>query len=141
MTYLFHLYHLFCSIFLSFVFISNVLLILPILLRLFRCLMILIIKARKEMNVIGNRVEHLLAGCPLHGPTVDVPPSIAITSTLLRVTGCSRKISCLLAHRKRNGACFTNRHQPQSTLLHTQDGTIGHDVQNLGLHAAFVNNG
>ena len=93
-------------------------------------------KVTKEINVIANSVEHLLAGCPLHSPTVDVPPSIAITSILLRVTGCSRKISCLLAHRKRNGARFTNRHQPQST----QDGSYGHDVQNLGLHAALVNN-
>ena len=57
----------------------------------------------------------LLAGGPLQGPTVDVPPSIAVTSTLLRVAGCSRKISGLLAHREGNGARFTNRHKSQST--------------------------
>ena len=52
--------------------------------------------------------SNLLAGGPLQGPTVDVPPSIAVTSTLLRVAGCSRKISGLLAHREGNGARFTN---------------------------------
>ncbi len=45
----------------------------------------------------------LSADGPLQGPTVDVPPSIVVTSTLLRVAGSSRKIRCLLAHRERNG--------------------------------------
>ena len=60
-------------------------------------------------------INHLLAGGPLQGPTVDAPLSIAVTSTLLRVAGCSRKVPCLLVHRERNGACFMNRHKHQST--------------------------
>ena len=145
MTYLFHLFHLFCLVYLSFVFTSSVLLILHILHILhiffydsyFAYRFKSDIKDTREINVIGAGFQHLLAGCPLHGPTVDVPPLIAITSILLRVTGSSRKIACLLAHRKRNGARFTNRHQPQST----QYRSYGHYIQNLCLHAAFVNNG
>ena len=59
--------------------------------------------------------SNLLAGGPLHGPTVDVPPSIAVTSTLLRVAGGSSKVACLLAHGEWNCASFTNRHKRQST--------------------------
>jgi hypothetical protein len=51
----------------------------------------------------------------LQGPNVDVPPSIAVTSTLLRVAGYSMKIICPSAHREQNGARRTNSHQPQST--------------------------
>ena len=50
MTYLFHLFHLFCSVFLSFVFTSNVLLILPILLCLLKCLMILILHTGSSLT-------------------------------------------------------------------------------------------
>ena len=59
--------------------------------------------------------SNLLTGGPLQGPAVDVPPTTAVTSTLLRVAGCSRKVSCLLAHTERNGAGFANRNKHKSS--------------------------
>ena len=88
------------------------------------------------MHFLQCPSSNLLAGGPLHGPTVDVPPSIAVTSTLLRVAVGSRKVSCLLAHGEQNCAGCTNRHKRQST----QYWSNGNYIQNLLLHAAFVNN-
>jgi hypothetical protein len=56
---------------------------------------------------------YLLTGCPLQGKTVDIPPSISVSTIGLQVgiTGCSRKGAGLLAHGVRNGAsldCLTH---------------------------------
>jgi hypothetical protein len=77
-----------------------------------------------------------LTGGPLHGSTVDVPPSFAVTSILLRVAGCARKVACLLAHGEWDGASVTDRHKCQST----QYCSNWYDIKNLRLRAAFVDN-
>ena len=96
-------------------------------------------------NVVGrsrsaqpySRAIHseLLAGGPLEGSAVDVPPSIAVTTVLLRVAGCARKVWSLIAHGKRDGSSFTHRHKSQPP----QDWSYGNDIQDLWLHPAFVN--
>ena len=77
----------------------------------------------------------LLAGSPLEGSAVDVPPSIAVTTVLLRVAGCARKVWSLIAHGERDGSSFTHRHKSQPP----QDWSYGNDIQDLWLHLAFVN--
>ena len=56
----------------------------------------------------------LLAGGPLEGSTVDVPPSIAVTSAPLGVADCARKVGFLVAHGERDGASVADRHKSQS---------------------------
>ena len=96
-------------------------------------------------NVVGrfrsaqpySRAIHseLLAGGPLEGSAVDVPPSIAVTTVLLRLAGCARKVWSLIAHGERDGSSFTHRHKSQPP----QDWSYGNDIQDLWLHTAFVN--
>ena len=96
-------------------------------------------------NVVGqshsaqpySRAIHsgLLAGSPLEGSAVDVPPSIAVTTVLLRVAGCARKVWSLIAHGERDGSSVTHRHKSQPP----QDWSYGYDIQDLWLHPAFVN--
>ena len=96
-------------------------------------------------NVVGrfcsaqpySRAIHsgLLAGSPLEGSAVDVPPSIAVTTVLLRVAVCARKVWSLIAHGERDGSSFTHRHKSQPP----QDWSYGNDIQDLWLHPAFVN--
>ena len=78
----------------------------------------------------------LLACGPLESSTVDVPPSIAVTSAPLGVADCARKVGFLVAHGERDGASVADRHKSQSP----QDWSNGHNIQNLRLHSAFVNN-
>ena len=96
-------------------------------------------------NVVGrsrsaqpySRAIHseLLAGGPLEGSAVDVPPSIAVTTVLLRLAGCARKVWSLITHGERDGSSFTHRHKSQPP----QDWSYGYDIQDLWLHQAFVN--
>ena len=96
-------------------------------------------------NVVGrsrsaqpySRAIHseLLAGGPLEGSAVDVPPSIAVTTVLLRLAGCARKVWSLIAHGERDGSIVTHRHKSQPP----QDWSYGNNIQDLWLHPAFVN--
>ncbi len=56
----------------------------------------------------------LLAGGPLEGSTVDVPPSFAVTSAPLGVADCARKVGFLAAHGERDGVSVADRHKSQS---------------------------
>ena len=88
-------------------------------------------------NVVGrsrsaqpySRAIHseLLAGGPLEGSAVDVPPSIAVTTVLLQVAVCARKVWSLIAHGERDGSSFTHRHKSQPP----QDWSYGYDIQDL----------
>ena len=79
--------------------------------------------------------SELLAGDPLEGSAVDVPPSIAVTTVFFWVAGCARKVWSLNAHGERDGSSFTHRHKSKPP----QDWSYGYDIQDLWLHPAFVN--
>jgi hypothetical protein len=77
-----------------------------------------------------------LACGPLEGSTVDVPPSIAVACAPFGIAYRARIVGFLVAHGERDGASVTDWHQSQSS----QDGSNWYNVQNLRLHASFVNN-
>ncbi len=56
----------------------------------------------------------LLTGCPLQGKSVDILPSIYISTIGLRIAGCSPKGAGLLAHGVWNGASVIDGHKRQS---------------------------
>ena len=97
-------------------------------------------------NVVGifrraqpySRAIHseLLAGGPLEGSTVqvDVPPSIAVTTVLIRVAGCARKVWFLIAHGERDGSSFTHRHKSQPP----QDWSYGYPFVAQRPHEIFL---
>jgi hypothetical protein len=78
----------------------------------------------------------LLTGCPLQGKTVDMPPSISVSTIRLGIAGRSWKRSGLLAHGVRSGASLAHWHKRQSA----QYGCDGYNVQHLRLQAPLVKN-
>ncbi len=56
----------------------------------------------------------LLACGPLKGSTVDVPPSIAVTSAPLEIACCARKVGFLVAHGEQDGASVADGHRSPS---------------------------
>jgi hypothetical protein len=78
----------------------------------------------------------LLTGCPLQGKTVDIPPSISVSTIGLGIAGCSWKGAGLLAHGVQNGASLAHWHKRQSA----QDGCDGYNIQYLRLQLPLVNN-
>ena len=81
-------------------------------------------------------IYELLACGPLESSTVDVPPSIAVTSAPLGIAYRARIVGFLVAHGERDGASVADGHKSQSP----QDGSNGYNIQNLRLYASFVNN-
>jgi hypothetical protein len=79
---------------------------------------------------------YLLACGPPEGSTVFAPPSIAVTCAPFGIAYRARIVSFLVAHGERDGASVTDRHKSQSS----QDGSNWYNIQNLQLHASFVNN-
>ena len=78
----------------------------------------------------------LLACGPLESSTVDVPPSIAVTSAPHGIAYRARIVGFLVAHGERDGASVTDGHKSQSP----QDGSNWNNIKNQRLHFTFVNN-
>jgi hypothetical protein len=88
-----------------------------------------------DKGVMGCFYDLLACG-PLEGSTVDVPSSIAVVCAPFGIVYRARIVGFLVAHGERDGASVTDRHKSQSS----QDGSNWYNIQNLRLHASFVNN-
>ncbi len=78
----------------------------------------------------------LLTAYPLQGKTVDIPPSISVSTIELGIAGCSWKAAGLLAHGVWNGASLAHWHKRQSA----EYGCDRYNIQYLRLQASLVNN-
>jgi hypothetical protein len=87
-----------------------------------------------DQGVLGCFYELLACG-PLEGSTVDVPPSIAVTSAPLEIAYCARKVRFLVAHEEQDGDSVADGHKSQSS----QDEKNWYNIKNSRLHVSFVN--
>ena len=77
----------------------------------------------------------LLVCGSLEGRSGDVPPSIAVACAPFGIAYRARIVGFLVAHGERDSASVADGHKSQSS----QDGSNLYNIQNLRLHALFVN--
>ena len=73
---------------------------------------------------------------PAQGPSVDIPPSAAVSGPLSGVKRSIDKVPCVLAHGKRNGARITDRNHRQLA----QNGLHRQNVKHLLVTLALIHN-
>ncbi len=79
----------------------------------------------------------LLAGCPLQGSGIDVPPSAAVSTVLLCVTDSPREGIPFLAHGVQNSS--SPPHWPNQYSAQNQCDC--NDITYLRLHFMLIDNG